>query len=610
MPDVAANPRLVRVAEADGGVGTARRPSAPAEALLALLASAVLVALVDVQVLLALPDGVPSDLGDPLLQAWQVAWDGHALARAPGDLWDSNTFHPLPDSLAFSDALLGYAPAGLVGTGPDAAVLRYVVLWLVAHVLSVWGAYLLARQLGCSPVAAAVCAVGWGVAPWRVAQQGHLHVLSLGGLPLTAALLLRAHAGLLRPGAPASVRPGRVRAAWGALAWSVACWQLSLGFAVGLPGAYALAAVAGVAAVRAALRAVGDDPSSRRRRWREARPVLAVDALGAAAFGAVGLLLAQPYLRVAEAFPQARRSVGDLEIWSPPLSGFVTPHARSLLLGDVTSVWRDTGRHVGEHDVGLGFVLVLLAVVGTAASRRWSAGRRLGLAALAVALVWLGAGTTVPLQPYVWVFEHLPGWQGIRTPGRLVVLAGLLVALLAAAGTDALLDRARAAPRRPAGVVVAAALLLPAPVLAEGLADVPAPAAPEAPTDLAALPAPIYVAQPGAVRDVRVMYWSTDGFPAVANGLSGFFPSTVTEARERVARLDAADGAAWFRDELGVRTVVVPDGVLDDPPAELQRRYRAAGLDVLRDGEALVVDLRPLPDDAPRSPSAAARAGV
>ena len=599
MPDVVAEPRR-RARSPHGAVG---------EALLALLAASVLVALVDVQVLLALPDGVPSDLGDPLLQAWQVAWDGHALSRAPGDLWDSNTFHPLPDSLAFSDALLGYAPAGLVGSGPDAAVLRYALLWLLAHVLSVWGAYLLARQLGCSPVAAAVCAVGYGVAPWRVAQQGHLHVLSLGGLPLVAALLLRAHAGLLRPGAAAAVRTGRARAAWAALAWLAACWQLSLGFAVGLPGAYALAVLVAVAAARAGLRAVGDDPAARRRRWRVARPVLAVDAAGAAAFAGVGLLLAQPYFRVADAFPQATRTVADLEIWSPPLTGFLTPHERSLLLGDATSAWRDTGRHVGEHDVGLGFVLVLLAVIGVVGSRRWGPVRRLGLAGLAVLLVYLGAGTTVPLQPYVWVFEHLPGWEGIRTPGRLVVLAGLLVALLAAAGTDAVLDRLRTGGHRSAVAALAAALLLPGAVLAEGLADVPAPDAPAAPVDLAALPAPLYVAQPTPLREVRVMLWSTDGFPAVANGLSGFVPDTVVQARERVRRLEEPDTVAFFHEELGVRTVVVPDGALEDPLDVLLRRYREAGLDVRRTGDALVVDLRPLPGDAPRSPAAAARAG-
>src|SRR3954451_13764728 len=44
---------------------------------------------------------VPRDLGDPLPQAWQVAWDGHALAHQPLDFFQANVFWPLKNSLAF-----------------------------------------------------------------------------------------------------------------------------------------------------------------------------------------------------------------------------------------------------------------------------------------------------------------------------------------------------------------------------------------------------------------------------------------------------------------------------------------------------------------------------
>ena len=39
---------------------------------------------------------IPLDLGDPLPQSWQVAWDGHALATQPLDFFQSNQFWPLP----------------------------------------------------------------------------------------------------------------------------------------------------------------------------------------------------------------------------------------------------------------------------------------------------------------------------------------------------------------------------------------------------------------------------------------------------------------------------------------------------------------------------------
>ena len=77
-----------------------------------------------------------------------MAWGGHALQHQPLEFFQSNQFWPLDDTLAFSDALLGYAPAGLIGEGPEAAVVRYDLLFLFAYALCFAGAYLLARELG------------------------------------------------------------------------------------------------------------------------------------------------------------------------------------------------------------------------------------------------------------------------------------------------------------------------------------------------------------------------------------------------------------------------------------------------------------------------------
>ena len=77
-----------------------------------------------------------------------MAWEGHALTTSSGALFDTNAFWPLPSSLAFSDALLGYAPRGLGTQGVTAAVARYDVLFLFSYALASSGPYLLARELG------------------------------------------------------------------------------------------------------------------------------------------------------------------------------------------------------------------------------------------------------------------------------------------------------------------------------------------------------------------------------------------------------------------------------------------------------------------------------
>src|SRR4029453_1317536 len=136
---------------------------------------------------------VPRDIGDPLVQTWEVAWGGHALLHLPFDFFQANTFWPQKNSLAFSDALAGYAPAGVIGEGVHASVVRYNLLFLFAYALAFAGAYLLARELGLRPVAAGVAGAAFAYAPWRLEQDGHLHVLSSGGIPLSLFLLVRGY---------------------------------------------------------------------------------------------------------------------------------------------------------------------------------------------------------------------------------------------------------------------------------------------------------------------------------------------------------------------------------------------------------------------------------
>ena len=176
-------------------------------------------------------DTIPKDLGDPLPQAWQVAWGGHALATQPLDFFQSNQFWPERDSLAFGDALIGYAPAGLIGDGPDDAVARYNLLFLFAYALCFFGTYLLAREMGLGPGGAVVAGAAFAYAPFRMEQDGHMQVISSGGIPLALAL---------------AVRGIRLRRAWPLFgAWAVAAWQVSIGFAIGLPFAYLIALLRG-----------------------------------------------------------------------------------------------------------------------------------------------------------------------------------------------------------------------------------------------------------------------------------------------------------------------------------------------------------------------------
>jgi len=578
--------------EAEVRAGAPRR-ARTVEAVLVPLGALALAAVMTWPALRHPASTIPHDVYDPLLIAWTIAWGGHAIA-AGRDVWDTNTFYPEPDSLAFSDSFLGYAPLAVVGDGPAAALVRYNLVYVGIAALAFVGAYALARQLGARWSGALVAGAAFAYAPWRLAQAGHLHILSTGGIALALALLCRGHGYSLRRG----FRPEEARPGWAAAGWAVAAWQLTIGFGVGLPFAYVLAVVCAVAA--AAWLRTGRRPLP--------RGLLLVDAGGAVVFAAVGLALALPYLRVIERYPSERRTVGTLELYSPRLSGFLTAPAESRPWGEAHAAARAGMEAPAEMTLLPGLVVLVLAVAGVALSV-WSVRQRTVLAGLTVLSVVLAMGTQFPgggRFTYLVLFHHLPGLAGLRTPGRLVVWTTLGLGLLAAGAVSAAHERLRVPAGRgmPAGggwpgtgrvpargggpgggpggrglpIWAVAALLLPALlVVAEGTDRTPHPEVPRPPAAMARLAGPAFVLPTGQLYDQRVMLWSTDGFPEVVNGGSGITPDKTFEARERAKTFPDAQSVDHLR-RLGVRTVLVV-------------RADAAGTDYAAAADAPVVGL-------------------
>jgi hypothetical protein len=510
--------------------------------------------------ILHLGQDIPKDLGDPLAQAYQMAWDGHALVHQPLHFFDANQFWPFGDTLAFSDALIGYAPAALVGSGPHAAVVRYDVAFLFAYALAFVGAYLLGREVGLGPGGAAVVGGGGAVAAGRPEQGRGLQVISSGGIPLSLALGVRGYR--LR------------RSGWILAAFLVATWQLLLGFTLGIPLAYLLLALLLVAAVVW---------------WRHGRPSihrrLAVATVaGALLFLGTGIGLSRPYIHVADAHPNARRAPEDVEAFaSPPWAYLAAPDENSVW-GAATEPLRDTLSNVPEETLFPGLAILVLAIAGLGSSAfpRWlRVGLGIGVAVVAVlAMGFRGPGILAYLWPYRWIYELLPGWQAIRVPGRLDTFTALGLALLAGAGTERLVAwlRGREPGRRAAadhhrrglsgiaarrgGAAVAGLCVLVILIEGRGLPFDPfdaqaQPQVPSVPPSVASVPAPqLHLPAERATDNRRYVLWSTDGFPKIVNGRSSVNPAfTARLIRRERAFPDRASVRRLAR--LGIRSVVL-----------------------------------------------------
>lgn len=533
---------------------------------------------------------LPQDYWDPSLQAWQMAWTGHALLTDPGRLLHSNAFFPERWSFVFSDTLLGYAPAGMIGSGPEAALLRYNIMFVLAHALATFGAYALARQLGAGRIGAAVAGVTYTYAPWLLAQAGHLHVVSNGGIPLALAMLARGHGWSLRHG----YRPEKRRVRWVYAGWLVAAWQLSLGFGIGLPFAYVLAGIGLVATITWVLRRWVVRPVRR----PFGRRLFAADAVGGLIFAAVGGLLALPYFTVAKLHPQAERTLDDLAWYSPPATGFLTAPAESRVWGDLHEGARSTLPWHPEMTLLPGYVLYALALGGLFFSV-WRVRHRLLLLAGVVVSMVLAMGTEffdgrftlVPL------FEHVPGWNGLRTPGRLMLWATLLLGLLAAGSVSAFASRVRkiSAARIPSwpNPWLRLATLLPLLlVTVEGLNRTPHPVVPVQPEAMRTVDGPLLVLPSDQSHDQPVMLWSTTRFQDIVNGGSGFTPTLLEDVREVTTAFPDQASVEYLR-TLGVRNVLIPRDLVAGTPWEISIDAPVDGLGITREeiGDVVVYRL-------------------
>jgi hypothetical protein len=129
-------------------------------------------------------------------------------------------------------------------------------------------------------------------------------------------------------------------------------------------------------------------------------------------------------------------------------------------------------------------------------------------------------------------------------------------------------------------------------VLVEGINQTPHPLVPTRPAALQDVVEPVLVLPSNQGIDQNVMLWSTDGFPKIVNGSSGYIPARLAQTREAAATFPDPNSVAALR-ELGVRTVVLLPDRAAGTPWERAAELPVDGLDIDRQevGGAIVFRL-------------------
>lgn len=531
------------------------------EISLVALAGLLLAILTSWPLVLHMPSRIAPDLGDPVRTAWEIAWVGHAMLHNPLHLFNANAFYPHPLSLAFSDSLLGYGPTAFFGSGTIAALVRYNLLFLWAWSLCFVAAYLLARELALGRLGAAAAGLAFAYAPYRVTEAGHLHVISSGGFVLALFLLLRGYR-----------RDSRKLVLAG---WLVSAWQVSLGFTLGMQYCYLLVVLALLALLfwwRGGLH-----PGSAWQRAERSRPahgrlakisaargplipgrLLAVTLIGMAVLGTVTVYQARPYLKIAEEYPTAKRTLAEVETYSAGPAALLSASSENRVWGDVTEGMRAKVNSKNESVFFPGGLILALALIGLLITRDapYTPRLRIGLLAgiVVVSTLALGFGITGAGYPYRLLYNYAPGWDGVRVPGRIFTLATLFYALLAGAGAQVLVQRLRSwrtrtaagaasastgssKPARPGlalpalGVPALVAVALLVGILGEGAGHLDHPVVPQPARAEIGLRGPILDLPTDGALDRIWQYFSTNGFYEIPVGNSTFDMPKVDDLR-------------------------------------------------------------------------------
>jgi hypothetical protein len=477
---------------------------------------------------------------DPLFSTWRLyQWSRNLLGQGPGGWTDGSIFHPAPDVLFFSDAIvlpaLVAAPFIWMGVPP---LMTYDALFWASFLSAGFGMYLFARDLSGSRAGALVAATIFTGAPYRIEHVMHLELLWTCWIPLAFWATRRLLAGETRVGRWLTV----------ALAAQFLC---SVYY-----GLFLLTILPLVAGIAWALK---PHPLS--------RSVLMRLGLSLAVTVVVVGVYSMPYQRV-------RATLGDRDLeeignYSARAANYLaTPHGNWL--------WGGTAYTLGDREERLsaGLTAYLVAVPALLPPLQpWT-----------VAFI---AGTAFAfdgsrgLDGYVYPLLHrfVSPYGGLRVPARFAVIVLTGVAVLAAIGM-ARIERRLGKPYLTAVVtaLVIGALLceyattIETRTMPKRPPTVYAWLASQPPTVIAHMPMPASNGLPGPEADFE--YFGQYHRHKLVNGNSGYYPRSYLLLLDRVGAFPDERAIRALRGE-GVTIVILhaqhySRGVFEQKVLEMQ----------------------------------------
>ena len=365
---------------------------------------------------------VLADLPDTHLFMWTLGWDVHAFLHRPWLIFDANIYHPYPNTLAYSENLIGSAflAAPIIWATGD-LVLAMNLTALVTCVLCGTGAFFLARRWGLSTPAAFICGLIFAFAPPRFFRLGQLHLTAVQWMPFCLAFV------------HSYFEHSRRRD----LLFALACFSLQA-LSSGHGAAFLAIAIVLMLA------------------WRVALGQPLAIATWAKDCGALGLYLLAPSIWIMLPYRAAQLEAGLRRGYQadalPGMADFLASPSQ-LHVWLFTSVFGRNLNNDANAFLFPGFICLALAGLAIVTWRRQALRNDATWFFAILALVSTLMFVSWPIESWRYTY-WLPGFNFIRVPSRFMLMVMLCLAVLSAIAFDRV-----TASRSPRARGVAAALL-------------------------------------------------------------------------------------------------------------------------------------------------------
>lgn len=373
---------------------------------------------------------LPGNGADPLLQAWIITWNAHALQTDPTQIWNAPIFYPYAGTLTYNDHLLFWTivvfPLLVLGQ----TVVAYNISFILSFVFTGYGAYLLTRELlrdRVQPLAATIGALLAGAlftfSSYRLAHISHLNLLQMMWLPLTLFWLRRM-----------------------ATSQGTAYWRAALltGVFAGIQSAVAVYYAPMVAMTLLIVGGVWLWPAHWKR--PELQRIIGGAALTGVVIVVIFLPLLWPYVEVYR-YLNITRPLLELNVWSAPLQSYLSAPPQNTFYTKFNGIVV-TNIH-GELTLFPGFIASLLGIIGfidTVRRKLWSIAIAFFLIIFLSVIFSFGMNLRIThggevvstMLPYSLLYQYLPGFNALRVPARWWMIGSLALSVLAGIGVAAL----------------------------------------------------------------------------------------------------------------------------------------------------------------------------